>query len=464
MNISKYYTARLRSPKRPFSIGRFAFVLLLVNALFGNPLNTSAQAPNPNTTAESLTLKQCIDYAMQHQPGLKQSVIGVAITKTNNLINISGWMPQVGLTASFVHYNELPTSLIVEPNGTQLAEHIGVANTLIPTLSVTQAIFSPNLIYAATSSHIYVKQAQLAVDSAKIGVVASVSKAFYNLLLTLEEINVLKEDTVQLGQNLRDSYHRYIGGIADQTDYEQATITLNNTKAQLRQSIENVTPQYAMLKQLMGYPPDQQFNVSFDTAEMARDIVMDSTEQLQYEQRIEYKQLQTTKELQKKIINYNKLAFLPSLNAYYNYNYELENSNINKLFNEAYPNNLVGVGFNFPIFTGLSRIENIHKSKLQFQILNLAEEGLKSEIYTEYTTAMANYKANLYNLQELQENVALSKNVFGVVSLQYKQGIVPYLNVITAEANLISSEVNYLNTLFQVLSSKIDLKRALGTL
>ena len=77
---------------------------------------------------------------------------------------------------------------------------------------------------------------------------------------------------------------------------------------------------------------------------------------------------------------------------------------------------------------------------------------------------MANYQANLYNLQELQENVALSKNVFGVVSLQYKQGIVPYLNVITAEANLISSEVNYLNTLFQVLSSKIDLKRALGTL
>ena len=120
------------------------------------------------------------------------------------------------------------------------------------------------------------------------------------------------------------------------------------------------------------------------------------------------------------------------------------------------------MGFNFPIFTGLSRIENIHKSKLQFQILNLAEEGLKSEIYTEYTTAMANYKANLYNLQELQENVALSKNVFGVVSLQYKQGIVAYLNVITAQSNLITSETGYINALFQTLSSKIDLEKAMG--
>jgi outer membrane protein TolC len=62
----------------------------------------------------------------------------------------------------------------------------------------------------------------------------------------------------------------------------------------------------------------------------------------------------------------------------------------------------------------------------------------------------------------LQENVTLSKKVFGIVNLQYKQGIVPYLNVITADANLINSEISYLNALFEVLSSKIDLKKAMG--
>ena len=436
--------------------------VIIVYLFFIGPYGiTSAQTPN-NGQAESLTLKQCIDYAMQHQPMLRQSVINIAITKTNNLINVSGWMPQVSLTASFVHYNELPTSLIAESNGTTLAEHIGVANTLIPTLSVTQAIFNPNLLYYATSSHLFVRQAQQSVDSNKISVVVTVSKSFYNLLLTLEQINVLKEDTVSLGKSYRDAYNQYIGGLVDQTDYEQALITLNNTKAQLRQNIENVTPEYATLKQAMGYPPEQQFNVSFDTAEMAKDIAIDSLEQLQYEKRIEYQQLQTVKALQQKIINYNKLSFLPSLNAYYDYNYELENSTLSKLFDEAYPNSLVGVGFNFPIFTGLSRVANIHKSKLQMKEIELGEENLKSVIYTQYTSAMANYRGNLYNLQELSENVALSKNVFTVVSLQYRQGIVPYLNVLTAETNLVSSEISYLNALFEVLSSKIDLKQAMG--
>jgi outer membrane protein, multidrug efflux system len=34
--------------------------------------------------------------------------------------------------------------------------------------------------------------------------------------------------------------------------------------------------------------------------------------------------------------------------------------------------------------------------------------------------------------------------------------------VITAETNLITSEINYLNALFNVLSNKIDLEKAMG--
>jgi outer membrane protein TolC len=122
------------------------------------------------------------------------------------------------------------------------------------------------------------------------------------------------------------------------------------------------------------------------------------------------------------------------------------------------------LSFTIPIFTGFSRINNLHRAKLQQQILNWSQTDLKSQIYTQYATALANYKSNYYNLQLLQKNVALSRRVYFVVELQYKQGIVPYLNVITAQANLITSEINYINTLFQVLSYKIDLEKAMGNI
>jgi outer membrane protein TolC len=89
---------------------------------------------------------------------------------------------------------------------------------------------------------------------------------------------------------------------------------------------------------------------------------------------------------------------------------------------------------------------------------------LKLQINKEYTTALANYKGNFFNLQLLQKNVSMAKRVYFVVNLQYKQGIVPYLNVITAESNLITSEISYLNALFQVLSSKVDLQKAMGSI
>ena len=267
-----------------------------------------------------------------------------------------------------------------------------------------------------------------------------------------------------MGQNLRDAYHQYKGGIVDETDYEQAEITLNNSRALLKQAKENVVPQYAALKRLMGFPPAQQFNVSFDTVQMMEGIHIDTTKQLEYEKRIEFQQVKTAQSLQNEQVSFYKFQFLPTLSAFYNYNLDYQNNKFSEVFTTAYPSSLVGISFSFPIFTGLSRIHGLHRAKLERQITDWQETDLKSQIYQEYTTALAGYKGNLYNLKLLQRNVALAKRTYFVVNLQYKQGVVPYLNVITAESNLITSEINYLNALFQLLSSKIDLEKAMGSI
>ena len=338
------------------------------------------------------------------------------------------------------------------------------ANTFVPELQVSQAIFNPSLLYAAKSAPLYIQQAQQVSDSTKIFIVSNVSKSFYNVLLTLEQINVLKEDTARLGRNLRDAYHQYVGGIVDETDYEEAEISLNTSKAQLKQANENVVPQYAVLKQYMGYPPGKQFNVDFDTLQMMRDIHIDTTQQLDYEKRIEVQQVKTQKALQNQLVNYYRLSFLPTVSAFYNYNLDFESNKASDLFNSSYPTSLVGLSVSIPIFTGFYRVNNLRKARLQERQLDWDAVDLKSQIYSQYTSSLANYKGNMYNLELLQKNVTLAKRVYFVVQLQYKQGIVAYLNVITAESNLISSEISYLNALFTVLSNKIDLEKAMGTI
>jgi len=420
---------------------------------------------NSNNADESLNLGQCIDYALKHQPALNQAQINVAIARVTNNIALSGWLPQVNAAGSLTHYDLLPSSFQTNPanpSGPPVVVKTGIADLATPGITATETIFSPSLLYAAKSARLYIDQAKEVTDSTKINLVSTVSKAFLSLLLTLQQIDVLKADTAELGRSVTDAYHQYVGGIVDETDYEEATITLNNTLVQLRQENENIVPQYALLKQVMGYPPEKNFNVSYDTAEMIRNINIDSSEQLQYEKRIEFAQLNTAKKLQQQLIHYYNLAFLPTLSGFFNYTYEYESNTFSDLFATSYPYSSFGLTLSIPIFTGFSRLENIHKAKLQEQILDWDQVSLKSEIYSQYTTALANYNSNLYSFKVMRDNVRMAKRVYFVVELQYKQGIVAYLNVITAQSNLITSETGYINALFQTLSSKIDLQKAMG--
>ena len=431
---------------------RFFFLVCLF--LFLSSYNGSAQTAD---TAGSLTLRQCIEYALQHQPNYQQSLLNVSVTQATNAIAISGIYPQVNGTATATHYIQQPRSI---SGGNYVAT--GAVNQSIPGFNVQQVLFSPSLLYAYKSAPLYTKEARQSTDSSKIQLIVLVSKSFYNLLLTLQQINTLKVDTVFLAQSVRDAYHQYVGGIVDETDQDNALINYNNTLIQLKQATESVAPQYAALKQVMGYPPGKQFNVVYDSLQMANETIIDTTQQLQYERRIEYKQLQTQKDLQRLQTSYYMHSFLPTVSAFYYYNYEFLNNSFSKLYSTPYPNSYVGVSLSLPIFSGFARVQEVRRSRMLEKQLNWAGLNLQLAIYNEYETALASYKSSLFNLGVLQKNVELSKKVFFIVNLQYKQGIVPYLNVTSAQSNMVNSGISYLNALFQVLSSKIDLEKAMG--
>lgn len=447
------------------AVGSF-FIITTAHAQTTDGQGTVRDTTYKNGGADVFTLRQCIDYAMEHQPALNIALLNEQVAHETNRVNLSGWLPQASASGSLVHYIQQPgtNSVVTNADGTSTTSRAATVNTFAPGVAVSQAIFSPSLLYAVKSAPLYVQQAKQVTDSTKIFLVTSVTKSFYNLLLTLKQIEVLREDTARLGRTYLDAYHQYKGGIVDETDYQEAGISLNNSKASLRQAQEAVVPQYATLKQLIGYPAEKQFNVQFDTLAMKQHIDIDSTQQLQYDKRIEYQLSNTNKALQQQTVDYYKTQFLPTVSGFFNYNLEFANNHIGDLFNSSSPSSLVGVSVSIPIFTGFARIHNLRKAQLQEKQIEWDQVDLKARINTEYSSALANYRSNKYNLQVLDKNVQMATRVYFVVTLQYKQGIIPYLNVITAESNLISSKISYLNALFQTLTSKVDLEKAMGNI
>jgi outer membrane protein TolC len=81
-----------------------------------------------------------------------------------------------------------------------------------------------------------------------------------------------------------------------------------------------------------------------------------------------------------------------------------------------------------------------------------------------YTQALAAYKGYFVYYNILKDNLSIATEVYNTIQLQYKSGIKTYLDVIFAETDLRSAQVNYTNALYQVISSKLDVQKELGTI
>ncbi len=418
-----------------------------------------AQQPDSLPVLQNATLQNCIQYAIQHNPDVQNVKINEQITEAQIQNKLADWYPQVNFTYNLQHNLQLPTFIF---NGN--VSHSGSYNTSGASFGLTQNIFNRDVLLASRTSKDVRLSASENTETQKINLAASVSKAFYDLILTMQQLKVTEEDIVRIQQSLKDAYYQYQAGIVDKTDYKRATISLNNAKAQKKFGDESLKSKYAYLKELLGYPSERNLEVVYDTTEMENEVLIDTTQTIDYNNRIEIQQLQTQEKLQRYNLQYYKWSFLPNLSAFGNYNLNYLNNKFSKLYSQAYPNSFVGLTLTLPIFQGGKRLQEIKQAQLQVTQASNDIRSYENQINSQYQAALASYKSNLYNYYSLKDNLSLAKEVYDVIQLQYRSGVKAYLDVITAETDLRTAQINYYNALYQVLSSKIDVMQSLGTI
>ncbi len=372
---------------------------------------------------------------------------------------LADWLPQIGFSYGFQHNYELPA---VNFNGNLI--HTGTENTSAAEFGATQTLFNRDVLLAARSAKVLRLSARQSTEAQKIDLAASVSKAFYDYILTEQQLHVLDADLLRIRQSLQDATYQYQSGLVDKTDYKRATISLNNATAQRRSAAQMLKAKAAVLRGLMGLPDDADLRIAYDTLKMESEAMADTLQMLDYGNRIEVQQLETQRTLQQFNLQYYRWAFLPSLSAYGNYNLNYLNNVLPELYRTAYPNSYAGLSLSLPLFQGGKRVQQIRQADLELRQVDNNLKGLKQQINSEYEAALAAYKSSLYNFTAQQENRRLANEVYEVIRLQYRAGVKAYLDVITAETDLRTAQINYYNALYQLLFSKVDLERALGNL
>jgi outer membrane protein len=430
---------------------------LLYCFLFFVPLLLSAQDNSTDSLLQTASLDKVVAYALVHQPAVQQAQLDEEITHKAIKGKLADWYPQVTFNYNYQRFIDLQKTVF---NGTVIP--IGVNNTSYAQFTATQTIFNRDVLLASSTASTVKLQAEQNVNRSKIDVVVNVTKAFYDVLATKQQIKVNEESIVRLQRSLKDALSRYNSGIADKTDYKRATILLGNAQASLKASMELLKYKQENLKTLMGYPVSHELPLQYDTLQMENELLIDTVQEINYTENIDYKILYTQKELQEANVKYTKWAYIPTLNAFGNYNLNYQNNNFKELYDKRFPYSYIGATLSFPLFQGGKRIVKVQEQKLASERLDLSLTNLESSLTTEYTRALSSYKSNLTNYLTQKENAEFAKEVYDVIELQYRNGVRTYLDVTVAESDLRTTRINYFNALSAVLGSKMDVLRALG--
>ena len=438
---------------------RKSFVVGILASLLSISAFSQESVKLDSTVLQEADLKQLIDYALKNQPLLKQNRLDEEITESTIKSKLADWYPQLNFNYNLQHNFIVQTSII---GGNPVK--LGVENVSGANFALTQVLFNRDVLLAKRSQGDVRQQILQQTESNKIDIVANVSKAYYNVLANIQQIDVTNEAINRLQKSLDNAKAQYEEGIADKTDYKRTSIQLNNAKAQ-KKSFENMQiANIELLKQLMGYPEEQPLTVAFEKDALVKEANLDTTATADYKNRIEFKSLETQRSLLKANVDYNKWSYLPTVSLNGNYNLNYLNNQFKDLYRNNFPNSFANLNVALPIFQGFKRKYNTKNAELQLKRTDWDLIALKQSVNSQYSQALETYKSNLANYLALKENVDLAKEVYDLIQLQYKSGIKTYIEVVTAEADLRTAEINSINALYQVLSSKVDVEKALGNI
>ena len=128
---------------------------------------------------------------------------------------------------------------LLNPSAPNIPYQSTANNVSSGVFSANQTLYSNNLFFAARTSKELRNQAAGNTENSKINTYVNVTKAFFDILLTEEQINVLNEDILRLQRAIIKTLNTlYQSGLTDKIDYQRTEISLSNAQAQRKSTVE----------------------------------------------------------------------------------------------------------------------------------------------------------------------------------------------------------------------------------
>ena len=439
----------------------------LLTLLFLFLMVSSGHAQQADSIPYLLSLQEAIDYAQTHQTAVLNGRVDEEIAKNTVKQTIGIGLPEIKGNANFSDFIKLPTSLlpgeIYGQPGTQIPVRFGVKYQSTLGLELNQKIFDGSYLVGLQASKTFRELSSKSLRRTRIETAVAVSKAYYSVLVSNEQVQLLDANIARLKKSLNDTEALFKNGFVEKIDVDRLKVLNNNLETERQNVLRLLDLNINLLKFQMGMPIESPLKLK-DTIESLHSLegnalVSDSTV---YKSRIEYSLLQTQKRVNELDLKRYKSLLLPTLSAFANSSQGYQSNSFSQLFDTSFPTTVIGLRLEVPIIAGGQKLYQIRNAKLQVQKSQNDLVNLKNGINLEITQAKTAYQNGISSLDNQKRNMELATEVLRVSKIKYEQGVGSSLEVTTAETSLKEAQNNYITALYDLLINKINLDKATG--
>lgn len=432
--------------------------LLLIFALIGAIVSVSAR--------ETLSLKHCIAIGIDNNLSLKMAEGEVRKGRQTISENRAKLLPQINAVAGFNDNFDPPVSVT---DGTAYGKKYNITQTLqfnsSAGLQLQMPLYNAMAFTAVEIARMVDKLNTLSYEKAKEDLVIQISRMYYMLQNTEEQVKLVYENIARL-KELRDITQAfYDNDMAVEVDVKRVNINLDNMQVQYDNAVSMLEQQYNMLKYVIDYPAEAEIAVEPVHQEDFSPVRFSGFDTNQYELQM----LQTQQSLAEKQEKLARQGYLPTLSLNGNWTYSAYTDRFKNWFhsgesNHWYRSNGLGVSLRVPVFDGFEKRAKIRKAKIDVQTAKTSYENTLKNMQTQYLNAVNDLDNSCRNYKKQKDNWLLAEDVYKMTFERYREGIASMTEVLQDEMRMSDAQNNYLNARYNCQLSNLTMLKLTGQL
>ncbi len=442
-----------------------------------------------NKKVYAFTAKQAVDYALQNATAVKNALLDIELQKQTNKEVTAAALPQIIGSGGFTYnpnvtvqtfpnfiaqgtYGVLTAEGVKNGSGNSIVapSDFGVINAAFGTkygvvggVDLKQILFDGQVFVGLQARKTSINYSAKTVEVTEKQIKANVLKVYYQLVVGKRQMATISANIDNYEKLLHDTKEIYKNGFAEQLDVDKVQVQLNNLYTQQLSSQNQIGAGLEGLKFLINLPQKDSLILT-DT--LSDEEVKENTldENYSYGDRKDFQLLSLQSTLQQYNIKRYQLSKIPTLSFEANYS-EITNRQKFDIFNGPYfASSFLALRLNIPIFLGGATNAKIAEARINLHKTQNNIEQLQSSIDNDVAQSRITMKSAIITMDSQKKNINLAQSVYNSTKLKYDQGLGSNQEINQAEADLVTAQNTYYNSLYDAIIAKINYLQAAGKL